>query len=76
VHGIFPLGFIPITKTRRYIMQQKLQTPWYNKTITTLQLAGKGDRTQETYARSVRQLFEYCNCGTVGKPDRNRENKD
>jgi site-specific recombinase XerD len=42
-------------------MQQTLQTPWYNKTITTLQLAGKGDRTQETYARSVRQLLEYCN---------------
>jgi hypothetical protein len=40
-------------------MSHTLQTPWYNKTIKALQLAGKGDRTQESYARSVRQLLEY-----------------
>jgi site-specific recombinase XerD len=40
-------------------MSHTLQTPWYNKTIDALQLAGKGDRTQECYARSVRQLLEY-----------------
>jgi integrase len=40
-------------------MSNTLQTPWYNKTIDALQLAGKGDKTQESYARSVRQLLEY-----------------
>ena len=40
-------------------MSHTLQTPWYNKTIKALQLAGKGDKTQESYARSVRQLIEY-----------------
>ena len=42
-------------------MSHTLQTPWYTKTINALQLAGKGDRTQECYARSVRQLLEYVN---------------
>lgn len=42
-----------MTKTK------SLQTPWYNKTIDALQLAGMGDRTQECYARSVRQLLEF-----------------
>ncbi|WP_211232732.1 phage integrase N-terminal SAM-like domain-containing protein, partial [Desulfatirhabdium butyrativorans] len=48
-------------KKRRDIMSHTLQTPWYTKTINVLQLAGKGDKTQESYARSVRQLLEYIN---------------
>ena len=42
-------------------MSNTLQTPWYTKTINALQLAGKGDKTRESYARSVRQLLEYVN---------------
>ena len=36
-----------------------LQTPWYNKTVEALQLNGKGERTQECYARAVRMLSEF-----------------
>jgi len=36
-----------------------LQTPWYDKTVKALQLAGMGDRTQECYARAVRKLLEF-----------------
>jgi len=54
-------------------MSHTLQTPWYNKTIKALQLAGKGDKTRESYARSVRQylllwfkiLFYPCPAKTV-----------
>ncbi len=42
-------------------MLHTLLTPWYTNTIHALQLAGKGDKTQESYARSVRQLIEYIN---------------
>jgi integrase/recombinase XerD len=36
-----------------------LQTPWYNKTVETLQLSGQGERTQQAYARAVRMLIEF-----------------
>ena len=36
-----------------------LQTPWYNKTVEALQLNGKGERTQQAYARAVRMLIEF-----------------
>jgi hypothetical protein len=36
-----------------------LQTPWYNKTVEALQLNGKGERTQQAYARAVRLLIEF-----------------
>ena len=36
-----------------------LQTPWYNKTVEALQLNGKGERTQQSYARAVRMLIEF-----------------
>ena len=36
-----------------------LQTPWYNKTVEALQLSGKGERTQQAYARAVRMLIEF-----------------
>ena len=38
-----------------------LQTPWYDKAIKALQLAGMSERTQQCYARSVRQLIEFYN---------------
>ena len=37
-----------------------LQTPWYDKTVKALQLAGMGESTQESYARAVRKLIEFC----------------
>jgi len=36
-----------------------LQTPWYDKTVEALQLNGKGERTQQAYARAVRMLIEF-----------------
>ncbi|CAN2043016.1 integrase/recombinase XerD [Candidatus Magnetomoraceae bacterium gMMP-1] len=42
-------------------MHKTLITTWYNKTIRSLQLAGMSERTQECYARSVRQLIEFYN---------------
>ena len=40
-------------------MPKSLQTPWYNKTIDALQLAGMSESTQESYARAVRMLIEH-----------------
>ena len=40
--------------------QKALQTPWYNKTVSALQLAGMSDRTQHCYARrAARMLIEH-----------------
>jgi len=36
-----------------------MMTDWYDKTIQALQLNGKGERTQEAYARSVRMLKQF-----------------
>ena len=36
-----------------------LQTPWYDKAVEALKLNGKGERTQEAYARHVRKLIEF-----------------
>jgi len=36
-----------------------MMTDWYDKTIQALQLNGKGERTQEAYARSVRMLSQF-----------------
>ncbi len=36
-----------------------LQTPWYDRTVEALQLNGKGERTQQAYARAVRLLIEF-----------------
>jgi hypothetical protein len=49
-------------------------TDWYERTIKALQLNGKGERTQESYARAVRMLSEFyektpgsCHCsGHIG----------
>ena len=38
-----------------------MMTDWYDKTIQALQLNGKGERTQEAYARSVRMLTQFYN---------------
>ena len=38
-----------------------LQTPWYDKAVEALKLNGKGERTQEAYARHVRKLIEFHN---------------
>ena len=32
---------------------------WYDRTVKMLQINGKGVRTQQAYARSVRMLIEY-----------------
>ena len=37
-----------------------MTTDWYEKMIKTLQLNGKGERTQQSYARAVRMLTEQC----------------
>jgi hypothetical protein len=42
-------------KERRSIMM----TDWYERTIKALQLNGKGERTQECYARAMRMLSEF-----------------
>jgi len=34
-------------------------TDWYEKSMRALQLAGKGERTQQAYTRSVRKLVEF-----------------
>jgi integrase len=36
-----------------------MMTDWYERTIKALQLNGKGERTQECYARAVRMLSEF-----------------
>jgi len=36
-----------------------LRTPWYDKAVEALKLNGKGERTQEAYARHVRKLIEF-----------------
>jgi integrase/recombinase XerD len=40
-------------------MQKSLKTPWYDKTVKALQLAGMSGRTQECHARAVRMLIEH-----------------
>ena len=37
-----------------------IRTKWYTETVRALQLAGRSDTTQHMYARSVRQLIEFC----------------
>ena len=49
-----------------------LKTPWYDKAVEALKLNGKGERTQQAYARHVRKLIEFYN----GKdPDRITEDE-
>ncbi len=36
-----------------------MKTEWYDRMIQALQLNGKGERTQEAYARAVRMLIEF-----------------
>jgi hypothetical protein len=36
-----------------------MKTEWYDKTIQAPQLNGKGERTQQAYARSVRMLTQF-----------------
>ncbi len=36
-----------------------MKTEWYDRMIYALQLNGKGERTQEAYARAVRMLVEF-----------------
>jgi len=36
-----------------------MKTEWYDSMIKTLQLNGKGERTQEAYARALRMLVEF-----------------
>ena len=40
-------------------MHKTLITPWYEKTVKALQIAGMSERTQECYARAVRMLIEH-----------------
>jgi len=36
-----------------------MKTEWYDRMIKALQLNGKGERTQEAYARALRMLVEF-----------------
>jgi len=36
-----------------------MKTEWYDRTIQALQLNGKGERTQQAYARSLRMLTQF-----------------
>jgi site-specific recombinase XerD len=36
-----------------------MMTDWHEKTVKALQLNGKGERTQQAYARAVRMLTEF-----------------
>jgi hypothetical protein len=38
-----------------------LKTIWYDRAVEALKLNGKGERTQEAYARHVRKLIEFYN---------------
>ena len=38
---------------------QKTETSWYDQMVSKLQINGKSERTQEAYARAVRQLRDY-----------------
>jgi site-specific recombinase XerD len=40
-------------------MPKTIKTPWYDKTVDALQLAGMSERTQQCYARAVRMLVEH-----------------
>jgi len=35
-------------------------TDWYEKLVKALQINGKGERSQQAYARAVRMLVHYC----------------
>jgi hypothetical protein len=49
-----------------------LKTIWYDRAVEAIKLNGKGERTQEAYARHVRKLIEFYN----GKdPDRISEDE-
>jgi integrase/recombinase XerD len=36
-----------------------MMNDWYQRMIDTLQLNGKGERTQQAYTRSVRMLSQF-----------------
>jgi len=36
-----------------------MKTEWYDRMIKALQLNGKGERTQEAYARALRMLVRF-----------------
>jgi len=36
-----------------------MMNDWYQRMVDTLQLNGKGERTQQAYARSVRMLSQF-----------------
>jgi hypothetical protein len=54
-----PLQINILHTGRKRDIMAALQTPWYNKTVEALQLNGKGERTQQAYARAVRMLIEF-----------------
>lgn len=37
-----------------------MMTDWYEKLVKALQINGKGERSQQAYARAVRMLVQYC----------------
>lgn len=37
-----------------------MMNDWYQRMVNTLQLNGKGERTQQAYTRSVRMLSQFC----------------
>jgi hypothetical protein len=36
-----------------------MMNDWYQRMVDTLQLTGKGERTQQAYTRSVRMLSQF-----------------
>ncbi|MBM4332838.1 MAG: hypothetical protein FJ117_16765 [Deltaproteobacteria bacterium] len=56
LHNLFSLekGTHPLRERRRI-----MKTEWYDSMIKTLQLNGKGESTQEAYARALRMLVEF-----------------
>lgn len=51
-------------------MNKTLQTPWYNKTVDALQIAGMSERTQQCYARAVRMLMSILTIKTPSQDHR------
>ena len=41
-----------------------MMNDWYQRMVDTLQLNGKGGRTQQAYTRSVRMLSRVLRCKT------------
>lgn len=57
-------GSVICQSIKNHNQRRDIMKDFYEQAIQTLQLAGMSQSTQECYARSVRQLIEYCGKNT------------